>query len=299
MLRRLLIVVVALGLLSACGSSGNTSSSGTTAAPATTAKGSGPVDVLYAGSLVALMQNQVGPGFHQATGYTVQGVSAGTTDLVTEIKGKTQKGDVFISAAPAANATLEGSSNGDWVSWYAGFATSKLLLGYNPKSRFAAQLKAKPWYDVVTEPGFKLGYTPPATDPKGVLAVKALDATAKAKHLPALKSITKDAGLQFPEETLVGRLQSGQLDAGFFYAAEAAAAKIPTVPLTGVDYSAGYTITILNKAPHPAAALAFVKYFLGDGAAPYFKRDGFDRISPAQVSGSGVPAALKSLTTGS
>ena len=32
--------------------------------------------------------------------------------------------------------TLEGTANGDWVSWYAAFATSPLVLGYYPKSNF-------------------------------------------------------------------------------------------------------------------------------------------------------------------
>ncbi len=310
------VVVLALGL-AACGSSSTKSASTTaptTAAPAaaattttvsppttasTPAKHSGNAAVLYAGSLVELMQKQIGPGFHAATGYSVNGFSAGTTDLVTDIKGKVKKGDVFISASPTANAGLQGSKNGNWVSWYAEFATSRLVLGYNPKSKFASQLKTKPWYDVVTESGFRLGLTPPATDPKGVLAVKALDETATAKHLPALKALGSKTADQFPEETLVGRLQSGQLDAGFFYAAEASAASLPTVPLTGTDLTAGYTITVLNNAPDQAAAEAFVEYFLGPKAVPYFKRDGFDRITPPKVSGSGVPSGIKSVIKGS
>src|SRR5271154_2903241 len=104
---------------------------------ATPAKASGPVDVLYAGSLVDLMQQQIGPAFAKATGYTVSGFSAGSTALASEIKGETQQGDVFISASPAVNTTLEGSANGDWVSWYAAFADSPLVLGYNPASAFA------------------------------------------------------------------------------------------------------------------------------------------------------------------
>src|SRR5271169_4606088 len=88
----------------------------------TPAKASGPVDVLYAGSLLDLMQRQIGPAFARATGYTVSGFSAGSTALASEIKGGTQQGDVFISASPAVNTTLEGSANGNWVSWYAAFA---------------------------------------------------------------------------------------------------------------------------------------------------------------------------------
>ena len=68
----------------------------TTAAPSTTtsstvARGSGPVDVLYAGSLVNLMTKQIGPAFNTATGYTFTGFSGDSGSLATEIKGKVQQ----------------------------------------------------------------------------------------------------------------------------------------------------------------------------------------------------------------
>ena len=241
------------------------------------------------------MQKQVGPAFQQATGYSVTGFSAGSKDLAAEIKGKVHQGDVFISASPKVNATLEGASNGDWVSWYGTFATSALVIGYNPKSKFASDLKTMPWYKAITEPGLKLGFTDPATDPKGVLAVQAMTETASKQNLPALKTLSANKSDIFPEETLVGRLQSGQLDAGFFYTAEATAASIPTVPLTGEPLKATYTITILNKAPHEAGAESFVSYLLGSDGQAVLKQDGFTLVSPPQVTGTGVPSGLQSV----
>ena len=287
-----------------CSSSGSTSAASSPTASSTAAgspsaaaspTGSGPVNVLYAGSLVDLMQKQVGPAFQTATGYSVSGISAGSKDLATEIKGKVHQGDVFISASPKVNATLEGAANGSWVSWYGTFATSALVLGYNPKSKFASDIKTMPWYKAITEPGIKVGFTDPATDPKGVLAVQAMTDFAKSKNLPALKTLSTNKSDIFPEETLVGRLQAGQLDAGFFYTAEATAASIPTVPLTGEDLKATYTITILDKAPHEAAAEAFINYLLGSGGQAYLKQDGFDLVSPATVTGTGVPSSLSSV----
>ena len=250
---------------------------------------------MYAGSLVNLMQKLLGPAFQKATGYTVVGFSAGSKDLATEIKGKVHQGDVFISASPKVNASLEGASNGDWVSWYGEFATSALVLGYNANSKFASDIKSKPWYEVLTEPGIKVGFTDPATDPKGVLAVQAMTGTASKMNVPALKTLSADSSDIFPEETLVGRLQAGQLDVGFFYTAEATAANIPTVPLTGEDLKATYTITILNKAPHEAAAEAFVSYLLGSSGQADLKQDGFALVTPPKVTGTGVPSSLQSM----
>src|ERR1700731_1562609 len=239
--------IACLGVTAAACSSSSSSSSSSSApasssaasSPAASASassaptGSGAVNVLYAGSLVNLITKQVGPAFQTASGYSVSGAGAGSTALVTDIKGKVYKGDVFMSASPTATKTLMGSANGDWVTWYVSFASSKLVLGYNPNSKFPSGIKSKPSYKAITTPGLKLGFTDPATDPKGKLVAEALTDTAKAKNLPALTTIKNDKGDVFPEETLVARLQAGQLDAGFFYTAEAVPANIPTVPLTG------------------------------------------------------------------
>lgn len=271
-------------VLSACSSSGGSSG-----------KHSGTVELLSAGSLVTVVQKALAPGLKSTSGYTVDNFSAGSKDLAADIKGKVKQGDVFISASPATNATLEGSGNGSWVSWYATFATSQLVLGYNPKSTFAADLKSKPWYDVITEPGLRIGLTPPASDPKGALAVKALSQTATAQKLPALNAIGTKSGNQFPETSLSAEVAAGQLDVGFFYQAEANAANIPTVPLTGVDLKATYTVSVLNHAPHEAAAEAFVTYLLGSSGLAALKKYGFDLVTPVVLSGSGVPASLKSV----
>jgi len=243
------------------------------------------------------MQDQIGPAFQKATGYTLDDISMGSDALASSIKGGTLQGDVFISASPAVNATLEGSANGSWVSWYDQFASSPLVLGYNPGSSFARALKAKPWYEVIAEPGFHIGRTDPTTDPKGVLADEALNQAAKKHDLPELTTLGTETSDVFPETSLVGELQSGQLDAGFFYGVEAAAANIKTVPLTGTSLAGDYTITILNKAPHEAAAVAFVNFLLGKAGQKILAKNGVvasqPKVSGLEFAPIGVEAALK------
>jgi molybdate/tungstate transport system substrate-binding protein len=292
------LVVLAAG----CGRGTKTSSSSTTSVPgasaSSTPKGSGPVSVLYAASLEPVLAKQVAPAFQQATGYTFQGEPGDSGSLANAIKGKVQQADVFVSAAAAKDQVLEGPANGDLVSWYASFASSSLVLGYNPHSKFAADLKSKPWWQVLTEPGILVGRTDPATDPKGALAVQALDGAAAQHHAPGLKDIVASTSNVFPEQTLVGRLQAGQLDVGFFYLAEARPANIPTLPLTGQDLQATYTVTVPANAPHPPAAAAFVRYLLGPDAKGPLHQDGFTRLSPPQVSGTGVPGPLQAVLSG-
>jgi molybdate/tungstate transport system substrate-binding protein len=248
--------------------------------PAST-RHSGSVDVLYAGSFLDIMQQSIDPAFHTATGYTVQGVSDDSMSLASEIKGGTQVGDVFISAAPKADEALAGSANGNWVSSYQTFGQSDLVLGYNPNSSFASDLKSEPWYDVVGDAGFHLGRTDPATDPKGVLAVDALDEAATAHNLPGLRTLATSTSNVYAETTLVGELQSGQIDGGFFYEVEAKAANLKTVPLTGTSLAAMYTVAELRDAPHSAAATAFINFLLGPQGRQILATYGVTPLVPA------------------
>ncbi len=275
-------------VVSLAGCGGSNTTTGTPGSTAASRSGAGqPVAVLYAGSLVNLMEHNLGPKFDAATGYTFQGEGTGSSELANEIKGKTKRADVFISASPSADATLEGAANGNWLSWYATFATAPLVLGYNPHSRFAADLKSKPWPAVISEPGFRLGRTDPKLDPKGQLTVQALQQVG-------LGPMVDNASQVFPEQDLVGRLEAGQLDAGFFYSNEAVEQHIPTISLSPVDLSASYTVTVLNQPPDQAGAIAFVTYLLGDQGVTLLKQDGLTVLSPPKRSGpaSAVPAQL-------
>ncbi len=193
----------------------------------------GAVTVLYAGSLVNVMEQQIGPAFTKATGYAYSGYGAGSTALANEIKGKLQAGDVFISAAPSVNAALMGQANGGWVTWYGEFAAAPLVIGYSPSSRFASAFRTRPWWQVLPTPGLLLGRTDPVLDPKGRLTIQFIDRASKTLGVPNLFARTlvtaNNSDQVFPEETLVGRLEAGQLDAGFFYSIEAKAAHIPFV----------------------------------------------------------------------
>ena len=239
----------------------------------------GKVNVLYAGSLVNLMEHGVGPAFDKASGDTFQGYAGGSSGLANQIKGKLRRGDVFVSASPKVNDSLIGAANGDWVSWYIAFAQSPLVIGYNASSKFAADLKSKPWYQVLMEPGIKIGRTDPKLDPKGALTVTLMKQAAAFYQSPGLSEkiigAPDNPAQVLPEETLVGRLQSGQLDVGFFYSTESADAKIPVITLPAdITPKAIYTATILHNAPNADGADKFVAFLLGSAGQKVMKEHG-------------------------
>ncbi len=285
--------LILLLLLSACGS---TTSGSSTPTPTPAAKGK--VSVAYAASLTNIMENMVKSTFDQSTGYTFQGEAKGSSALINEIKGKLSFPDVFISANPKLNAQLMGSANGNYASWYLDFARTEMVIGYNPNSKFAADFQAaangsKQWYQVLEEPGLRLGRTDPLLDPKGVNTIYTLELAEKYYHQPGLTQkilgSNENTSQIFPEEELVSRMGAGQLDAGFFYINEVKGPNIPFItlpdqvnlgnPSMATQYatvtwknpktnavSKGapvvYTVTVLNTAKNMAGGIAFVNFLL-------------------------------------
>jgi molybdate/tungstate transport system substrate-binding protein len=249
---------------------------------------------------VNLMERGIGAAFDKATGDTFQGFAGGSNGLANQIKGQLRRGDVFISANPKVNDDLTGAANGAWVSWYVTFAQSPLVIGYNPSSRFAADLKNKPWYEVLQEPGIKIGRTDPKLDPKGALTVQLLDRAEQIYKLPGIArkvlGLPDNPDQVRPEENLVGRLQSGQIDVGFFYSTETADLKIPAIPLPAeVALSALYTVTVLRNAASPDGAIRFVGFLLGSPGRAVMQEHGLDTVKPS-IGGdeSNIPAQIRS-----
>jgi molybdate/tungstate transport system substrate-binding protein len=262
------------------------------------------VNVLYAGSLVNLMERSVGPVFDQKSGDRFQGYAGGSNKLANEIKGMLRRGDVFVSANPKVNDQIMGQTNGNWVQWYVTFAESPLTIGYNPASHFANDLKNKPWYEALAEPGLKLGRTDPKLDPKGALTVELFKRAEALYDKPDLSQKIlgepENPAQVLPEEALIGRLQSGQLDAGFFYSTETSDAKIPSISLPEeIALRARYTVTILRDAPNPSGAEKFVNFLLGADGRDLLTQHGLAIVKP-NLSGdaNAVPAAVKSLIDG-
>lgn len=261
----------------------------------------GDVNVLYAGSLVDLMESHIGPAFERASGDHFRGYAGGSKLLANEIRGRLRRADVFVSAAPRVDRLLMGRRHGDWVAWYITFAQSPLVIGYNPSSRFAAAFHTRPWYRVLQAKGLRLGRTDPKLDPKGALTVKLLRRAEAYYRIPGLArevlGTPENPAQVLPEETVVGRLQSGQLDAGIFYSTETSEAHIPTIRLPpAITPEAVYTITIVRNAPDPRAAEAFVSFLLGPRGRRLMREHGL-AVRAFTVAGEtrSMPAAIRTL----
>ena len=166
-------------------------------------------------------------------------------------------------------------------------------MGVSPSSRFAAGATGKSWDEVLMQPGVKIGRTDPAKDPKGALTVEFLK---KADKPELAKSVLEHSSV-LPEEALVKKIQTGELDVGFFYSVETTDAGLTAIDLpAGITPKAIYTLTILQNAPSPDGAQKFILFLLGSKGLALLKEHGLSLIG-LQLTGAdaSVPQAIRAL----
>lgn len=317
---RLVRVICAAGL--AIGVVGKT--------PASGAAG-GTVNVYYAGSLVSLNENLIGPAFAAGTGYAYQGKGAGSGAIANQIKGKIATPDVVEFADPAVNATLTGAANGNYVSWYITYAGSRLVIGFDPKSRIAGEFRAVQkhklvWYRALLQKGIRIGRTDPNIDPKGYRSLWLANLAQKVYHLKGferkLLGDPENSSQVFPEEVLIARMLTGQVNVGIFYLSEVKDLGIPYISLppqvnlgstkyatlyatqhfttkTGQTVTGApirYTIAIPSTVKNEAGAEAFVRFVLSARVRAISNAHGLLPVK-ATVGGDrgAVPNALRNL----
>jgi molybdate/tungstate transport system substrate-binding protein len=290
-----------------------------------------PVLVLYAGSLTTVMEEGIGPAFQQKTGFLYRGEGQGSMGAANMIRDRLRTPDIFISADPAVNdRILIGPTNHDMVRWYLAFASGELVLGYNPKSKFAPDFAAaaagrKNWYDVLAMPGVKFGRTDPEIDPKGYRTFFLFSLAENFYHRPGMSAFLghpQNPAQVFPEPELLARMEAGQVDAGIFYRHEVLAHGIPFITLPpelnqsdpalaplyaqqsftnskGITIHGSpilFTITIPVHAPNPQGAERFVLFLLSSEGHDRLHSAGFNSV-PVKAAGDlgQIPPAIRRL----
>ncbi|HMD02897.1 MAG TPA: substrate-binding domain-containing protein, partial [Candidatus Baltobacteraceae bacterium] len=192
-------------------------SAGATFAMPGVASAAESIGVLYAGSLVTIMERRVVPALAKQ-GLDVRGEGKGSAALANLIRAGLRSPDVFISADAKILDGMIGASGGNFVSWYLNFATTRLVIGYAAASPFAhdfvlANRGEKKLTSALLAPGLRLGRTDPALDPKGyrtILACELLEAQLGPPGFAArLLGDPRNPAQIVPEETLLARLEGG------------------------------------------------------------------------------------------
>ncbi len=282
--------------------------------PAKQASAPSQVSVAYAGSLAYMNDQVLGPAFTKATGVAYAGRGGGSWALAHELSGGVIQSDVFESMGTGPIAALGASR----ATWAIGFATSPLVVAYNPRSRYAPEFEAiargkRPMADLFTllaTPGLRLGRTNPATDPQGQTFYLMVQLAQKIYHLPAgtaerILGAWDNAQQVFSEEGLPTQLQAGGLDAASAFLPQARQLHLHYIALpAALDFanpkdlplysSVAMTIpkvgtvrgqlsllalTVL-KGKGAAAGDSFARFALATVERHLWQREGYEMISP-------------------
>lgn len=252
----------------------------------------GTVSVAYAGSLVATMEGPLKSALLSQTGLHFSGEAKGSRALANLIAAGLRTPDVFISADPALVAKL--NRGRALVRGYAVFGSARMVVAYSERSPRRALFERAARgeisiLDVLANPSVSVGRTDPQLDPKGARTLRVLALLGSHFHDPGKASAVERKAQTFPEEDLAVRVESGQLDAGFFYSTE-----IPGRDLRAIELPAGtnlarditYAIAILQDAPHARAARTFTNFILHGGGKPVIERAGLRYFVKPRITGS-------------
>lgn len=265
----------------------------------------GAVDVTYAASLTATLA-ELESRYRERSERGVRGDPRGSVAGAHLIREGVWRRDAYITADPATLPLLGPQDPG----WAVVFARSEIVIAYSEESRFAAALDSAArgevdWQEVALRAGFRLGRTDPDLDPKGYRALFAFRLAEAHYRRPGLADslLSGPSGREslFPEEHLGARLQTGSLDAGIFYLAEARAHGLRVIRLPrllgqgdprdadalarlshrtadGREFRGApvlYAATIPLNARHAEAGADFIAFLLGEDARAVLTSDGF------------------------
>ena len=320
----LVFVLLALGA-AACGSSSSATGATSPSQSATTA--SKTLIVYGAGTLAAPFAQEIAAFKQQNPGVTVHSQFGASGDMVKAITQLGEPADVLgvadYSLIPKEMYSVGGKS---YASWYVGFVANQITFAYTGNSKGASQLTPSNWYKVLAEPGVRIGRSNPAADPSGYQILQTLKLAQSYYHDLALSAAvlknSPDSSVAETETSLLGALQSGQIDYLAIYRSDALQNHLKYVDLppqislsnpalaksyakVSVQGPSGlvtgkpiiYGLTVPSNAPNAALGEQFVAFVLGAKGQAIMHASGFVVISPALASStSAIPPSLAPLT---
>ncbi|MGH3168541.1 MAG: substrate-binding domain-containing protein [Trebonia sp.] len=272
--------------------------------------------VAYDSSLEYLDENVVRPAFEAATGAGYSGTGNTSGALAGDITAAEISPDVFESIGGGDITPLVPK----FTTWYIQYASTSVVVAYNPKSKYAPRFKAiadgrKPVKDLFTlleTRGLRLGRTDPGTDPQARDFIMMLELAQSRYRLPrgtvarilgTSDYASPDSGQIYAGSALEATLQAGQLDAASAFASQAVQMRLDYIKLPaaislgrpadaaqyrkasitvgGKIYRGSPLVVDITTIGAPApAAETFVAYTLSPAGLAQYRRAGFTVIKP-------------------
>jgi molybdate/tungstate transport system substrate-binding protein len=294
------------------------------------AEPSGTLTIYHAGSLTGPLKEMIKAFNAQYPAVTVTTKAGGSTKMARLISDSGETADIMASAD---YVVIDKNLIPKFASWNARFASNQIVLCYTEASKMKDSITPENWHEIIRTKGINWGHSDPNLDPCGYRSLMVLQLAEKFYDKPGLY---KEALANRPAENvrpkakeLVDMLKDGKLDYAFEYLSVAVQQGLDYVPLdrhinlgdmalnpfyktarvtvTGkepgttierVGSSITYGVTLLDKAPNPEAAEAFLGYlFAPDGGLMVLDSMGQPPFVPVNVPSQAMldamPASLK------
>lgn len=206
-----------------------------------------------------------------------------------------------------------------FAEWNIRFATNQLVLCYTDMSKYAKEINADNWYEILQRKGIVWGHSDPNIDPCGYRSLMVMQLAEKALGKPGLYerllANRPKENVRPKSVELISLLQTGNMDYAWEYLSvavqhelnyivlpdemnlgnykydpvyESAVVKVtgkkPGTFATLKGKSCTYGVTIINGAPNKEAAVAFLQYMLDpEGGLKILKEMGQPPFVPARV----------------
>ncbi len=154
-------------------------------------------------------------------GAQVQTESSGSLDAIRKITDLHLPCDILITADWRLLQTPRAGID----KWAALFAGNSMGIVYTAHSKFASEINAANWREVLARPGVRYGHSNPERDPAGYWTLVVWQLAARLYHEPKLPEQLAAgcprANIRPHNIDLIALLQSGELDYYFGYASDA------------------------------------------------------------------------------
>ena len=296
------------------------------------AAGAEKIIIFHAGSLTVPLA-KIEKQFEAANpGVDVLRESGGSTKMARMISELNKPADIMASAD---FKVIDKTLIPKYADWNIRFATNQLVLCYTDRSRYAGEVNAQNWYEILGRKDVVWGHSDPNLDPCGYRSLMVLQLAEKYHNTPGLYdrliANRPKKNVRPKSVELVSLLKTGNMDYAWEYLSVAVqhnlkyvklndhinpgnykyggtyqqavvkvTGKTPGTWITRVGKSCTYGITLIKDAPNPSGAVKFLEFMLNqEGGLKVLHDMGQPPFTPARVSSTQVrndlPGALSGL----
>ncbi|MEJ2587903.1 MAG: tungstate ABC transporter substrate-binding protein WtpA [Deltaproteobacteria bacterium] len=254
----------------------------------------GKLVMFHAGSLTVPFATMEKVFEAKYPGVDLQREPSGSSKAARKVSDLKKPGDIMASAD---YKVIDKLLIPQYADWNIRFATNQLVLCYTDKSKYAGEVTADNWYNILARKGVVWGHSDPNLDPCGYRSLMVLQLAETYYKQPGLydKLIANRPIVNIRPKSveLVSLLQSGNMDYAWEYLSVAVQHGLKFVilpdqinlgnykydtlyagavvrvtgkkPGTFMDIkgkSCTYGVTLIKDAPNKEAAVAFLTYML-------------------------------------